>query len=91
MRICLLILLLALPLQAVIQHSTSTVTADKPLTISTVAGKGVEGVSGDGGPAINASLNRPVGLAIDRNGNLYIADTGNHRIRRIKPTKASAH
>lgn len=83
MRICLLILLLALPLQAVIQHSTSTLTADKPLTISTVAGNGVEGVSGDGGPALNATFSRPTQVAVDRRGNLYIADYGNSRIRKV--------
>lgn len=52
-------------------------------TISTVAGTSEEGRSGDGGPAIEARLNRPHGLAIDDSGNIYIADTDNHLIRRV--------
>ena len=53
--------------------------------ISTVAGNGQRGFSGDGGPAANASLNYPSGLALDRAGNLYITDTNNHRIRMVTP------
>jgi uncharacterized protein (TIGR03437 family) len=49
--------------------------------ISTVAGNGNQGFSGDGGPAINAQLNDPFGIAFDPYGNLYIADNGNNRIR----------
>ena len=51
--------------------------------ITTVAGNGVGGYSGDGGPATSASLNQPNGVAVDSSGNLFIADTGNHRIRRV--------
>lgn len=51
--------------------------------ISTVAGNGHAGCSGDGGPAAAASLNQPYGLALDSAGNLYIADYGNQRVRRI--------
>jgi hypothetical protein len=54
--------------------------------ISTVAGNGVAGFSGDGGPAISASLNFsgfPGAVAVDAFGNLFIADTGNNRIRRV--------
>ncbi|MFN7929481.1 MAG: SBBP repeat-containing protein [Blastocatellia bacterium] len=52
--------------------------------ITTVAGQGgKEGFAGDGGPAVNALLDHPVGLAIDAQGNLFIADTLNHRIRRV--------
>jgi sugar lactone lactonase YvrE len=51
--------------------------------ISTVAGVGEEGFSGDGGPAISAHLAYPYGLAVDGAGNLYIADTGNNRIRKV--------
>jgi len=55
-------------------------------SITTVAGNGVLGFSGDGGPATTASLAWPEGsLAIDNSGNLYIADTGNNRIRRVSP------
>jgi uncharacterized protein (TIGR03437 family) len=48
-----------------------------------VAGAGSTGFSGDGGPATAAALDRPHGLAVDAAGNLYIADTGNHRVRRV--------
>ncbi len=51
--------------------------------ISTVAGNGLEGFSGDGGPALDASLNRPARLAWDGRDGLYVADRGNQRIRRI--------
>jgi len=51
--------------------------------ISTVAGNGTSGFSGDGGPAISASLNDPQGVAVDAAGNLYIADYGNNRIRKV--------
>ena len=52
-------------------------------TIATVAGNGDEGFAGDGGPATSAALNRPAGLAFDARGQLYIADTYNHRIRKV--------
>ena len=55
-------------------------------TISTIAGTGVLGFSGDSGPAIDAWLNRPYGVATDGAGNLYIADTGNQRIRKVDST-----
>lgn len=54
--------------------------------ISTIAGDGSLGFSGDGGQATAASLSAPRGVAIDTAGNLYIADTGNQRIRRVSPT-----
>ena len=53
--------------------------------ISTLAGTGEPGDSGDGGPATLARLNRPSSVSLDTAGNLYIADTGNHRVRRISP------
>jgi sugar lactone lactonase YvrE len=49
--------------------------------ITTVAGNGVEGFSGDGGNALNASFSFPEAVAIDQNQNIYIADTRNARIR----------
>jgi sugar lactone lactonase YvrE len=54
--------------------------------ITTVAGNGTRGYSGDGGPAVAAQLNTPTAVAIDPKGNLYIADTLNHRIRRVDPS-----
>jgi sugar lactone lactonase YvrE len=51
--------------------------------ITTVAGNGQRGFAGDGGPAMEASLNAPAGLAFDADDNLYVADAGNHRIRMI--------
>ncbi len=53
--------------------------------ISTVAGDGTAGYGGDGGPALEAQLRSPEGVALDAAGNLYISDTGNHRIRRVAP------
>ena len=52
-------------------------------TISTAAGNGHPGFGGDGGPAEASQLNQPYGLAVDDAGNLYIADFGNQRVRRI--------
>jgi sugar lactone lactonase YvrE len=54
--------------------------------ISTVAGNGTQGFSGDGGPATSASLSYPAGVAVDAAGNLYIGDTYNHRIRNVTPS-----
>jgi uncharacterized protein (TIGR03437 family) len=52
-------------------------------TISTVAGNGIPGFAGDGGPATTAEINTPTGVCEDANGNLYIADVGNQRIRKV--------
>ena len=51
--------------------------------ITTIAGTGRPGFSGDGGPAVDAQLAAPRGIAIDRVGNLFVADSSNMRIRRI--------
>ncbi|MGH2711770.1 MAG: hypothetical protein ACRDH9_11280 [Actinomycetota bacterium] len=53
--------------------------------ISTVAGTGVAGFSGDGGPATSAQLNDPIGLDVDAAGNVFIADYSNHRVRKVTP------
>ncbi|MBC7365371.1 MAG: hypothetical protein H7343_00950 [Undibacterium sp.] len=55
----------------------------KSRTITTVAGTGAKGFSGDAGPAAQAQLNQPHSLAFDATGALYICDIGNHRIRRL--------
>src|ERR1019366_3728066 len=52
-------------------------------TITTVAGTGAAGYGGDNGPAVNAQLNGPSDVAVDGDGNIFIADYGNHAIRRL--------
>jgi sugar lactone lactonase YvrE len=54
--------------------------------ISTFAGNGRIGYSGDGGAATNAELNYPQGIAVDNNGNVYISDGGNNRVRKVTPS-----
>ena len=51
--------------------------------LTRIAGNGTNGFSGDNGPAVNAQLNGPNGLALDPAGNLYIADSNNNRIRKV--------
>lgn len=51
--------------------------------ISTVAGTGVQGFSGNGGPATAAKINQPTGVAVDDTGNIYFTDDGNNMIRKI--------
>jgi RHS repeat-associated protein len=58
---------------------------DVGTVITTVAGNGVAGYSGDGGSATKASINSPSGVTVDKYGNLYIVDDGNHRIRKVRP------
>lgn len=64
-------------------HKVRRITPDGLIT--TLAGTGAAGFSGDDGPASAARLNQPNALALDSAGNLYIADMGNHRIRRVAP------
>lgn len=54
-------------------------------TVTVLAGNGLEGFSGDGGPAVAASLNRPSDAVMDGAGNLYIYDEFNYRIREVTP------
>ncbi|MEP6683435.1 MAG: T9SS type A sorting domain-containing protein [Parafilimonas sp.] len=51
--------------------------------ITTVAGNGVAGFSGDSGKAVNASINQPSGICFNKQGNLIISDTHNHRVRKV--------
>jgi sugar lactone lactonase YvrE len=54
--------------------------------ISILAGTGIQGYAGDEGPAAGAELNYPVGVAVDADGDLFIADTANNRIRKVDRT-----
>ena len=77
--------LAALALTVLLGSPALSATGDvaKPGTIVTVAGTGSPGFSGDSGPATQAQLTGPQGLALDAAGNLYIADTVNHRVRKV--------
>jgi len=63
-------------------HTIRAVDPQRGL-VTTVAGSGQPGDSGDGGPARKATMNRPHGIGVDANGDLYIGDTLNHRVRRV--------
>jgi DNA-binding beta-propeller fold protein YncE len=67
------------------QHRIRKIDLETGL-ISTVAGNGFPGFDGDGGPATDASVQGPEDIAVDRSGNLLIADTRNNRIRRVSPS-----
>ncbi len=64
-------------------HRIRKVDAASPYNINTIAGTGNRGFSGDGGPATEAQIDTPNGVYVDSSGNIYIADTGNHRIRKV--------
>lgn len=66
-----------------LQNRIYKVAADG--TITSIAGNSVLGFSGDGGPAKSAELALPSGIALDASGNLYIADYGNNRVRKVTP------
>ncbi|WP_078897107.1 NHL repeat-containing protein [Streptomyces rimosus] len=72
------------------ESSTRTGTGPQPVglsdgVIATVAGTGAAGYLSDGGPAPLTKLHLPLGLAVDKQGNLYIADRYNHRVRKVTP------
>lgn len=64
-------------------HRVRKITPDGVIT--TIAGNGRDGFGGDGGAATSAHLNRPDDVAVDAAGNIYIADSFNHRIRKVTP------
>jgi uncharacterized protein (TIGR03437 family) len=64
-------------------HLVSRLNADGTITV--LAGNGIEGFSGDNGPALSASLDRPTSAVMDASGNLYIYDSSFARIRRVTP------
>ena len=59
--------------------------------IYTIAGTGVRGFSGDGGPALAAEMTPPAGIAVDRAGRVYFSDENNHRIRMLTPVVPRPH
>jgi uncharacterized protein (TIGR03437 family) len=65
------------------QNNNRVRRVDSKGIITTVAGNGNAGFSGDGGPATQASLNSPTGVCTDASGDLFIADVGNFRIRKV--------
>ncbi len=68
-------------------HLVSRLNADGTITV--LAGNGIEGFSGDHGPALSASLDRPTSAVMDATGNLYIYDSTFARIRRVTPDGSS--
>ncbi len=64
-------------------HRIRQITTER--VIETVAGLGVRGFSGDGGPALSALMSPPFGIAIDRDGAIYFSDFNNHRVRKFTP------
>jgi len=58
--------------------------------ISTVAGSGIAGYSGDGGNALAGDMNAPYGIAVDAAGNVYVAEQENNRIRKVTPPPAAS-
>ena len=68
------------------QYNNRIRKVDSSGTITTIAGTGERGFGGDGGPAVQTQLNNPRGVALDDAGNLHIADSENHRIRKVDST-----
>lgn len=65
--------------------SRRSAKAQGDMVITNIAGDGSVGFTGDGGPALQARLNSPSGVAVAADGSLFIADAGNNRIRRVGP------
>ena len=66
-----------------VSDSNEVMKLDSQGNLTVIAGTGTAGYSGDGGLATSAELNTPVGIALDSQGNLYIADSGNQRVREV--------
>ena len=66
-----------------LREGNSVYRVDPTMQIKRVAGTGQKGLTGDGGPAVNAALNGPKGVSISRDGSMYLADTENHAIRKV--------
>ena len=64
-------------------RSNDRIRVVKKGIITTVAGNGIDGFKGDSGPATQARLSKPFGITLDKKGNLYIADRGNNRVRKV--------
>src|SRR4051794_10304410 len=72
---------------AMLSPARISLAAEQPApgTITPVAGTGPRGFSGDNGPATQARLNYPGGIAIDAAGNVFVADEWNYRVRKVSP------
>ena len=70
-------------MRRIIAYLIPLILSAAPKTVSTIAGTGVAGFSGDGGPAIAGKTNNPYGLVIGPDGALYFCEVGNHRVRRL--------
>jgi DNA-binding beta-propeller fold protein YncE len=70
-------------LYLVLREGNSVYKIDPGMRISRIAGTGEKGLTGDGGPAISATLNGPKGISVSKKGVFYLADTENHAIRRV--------
>jgi NHL repeat len=73
-----------------INHRIRRVDASTGLN-HTIAGNGISGFSGDGGPAVTAEISFPVGVAVDRSGRVYFADENNNRVRVLIPVAPQLH
>ena len=77
-------------MRRIIAYLIPLILSAAPKTVSTIAGTGVAGFSGDGGPAIAGQTNNPYGLVIGPDGALYFCEVGNHRVRRLGSPRDSA-
>ena len=75
--------LLRLPIFVAVSLFSYTIASAAPGDITTIAGQGTDSSSGDGGPATDAELYFPQGIAVDRDGHVYVSELFGHRIRKI--------